>query len=178
MESESKSCRCNLAGRDLNRQYKNVIKEAFPPVFQVLLILYLGFMKNIPLVALYLCLKLMELKKRKTDSLYRPMIFICQVKQLIKKLLEEGTIAMYCDFHAHSRKVKIISFFWQQKYQENRKQILKVAALTKTYITCTYIHFCSFQFNIFMYGCENRRHSEKYLKEQVILINTNKIQLL
>ena len=28
-----------------------------------------------------------------------------KVKQLIKKLLEEGTIAMYCDFHAHSRKV-------------------------------------------------------------------------
>ena len=27
--------RCSLAGRDLNRQYKNVIKEAFPPVFQV-----------------------------------------------------------------------------------------------------------------------------------------------
>ena len=24
------------------------------------------------------------------------------------------------------------------------------------------------QFNIFMYGCENRRHSEKYLKEQVL----------
>ena len=23
----------------------------------------------------------------------------------MKKLLEEGTIAMYCDFHAHSRKV-------------------------------------------------------------------------
>ena len=105
MESEFKSCRCNLAGRDLNRQYKNVIKEAFPPVFQVIFILFVGFMKNIPLVALYLCLKLMELKKRKTDSLYRPMIFICQVKQLIKKLLEEGTIAMYCDFHAHSRKV-------------------------------------------------------------------------
>ena len=39
------------------------------------------------------------------------MIFICQVKQLIKKLLEEGTIAMYCDFHAHSRKVKITLFF-------------------------------------------------------------------
>ncbi len=25
--------RCSLAGRDLNRQYKSVIKEAFPPVF-------------------------------------------------------------------------------------------------------------------------------------------------
>ena len=27
--------RCSLAGRDLNRQYKSVIKEAFPPVYHV-----------------------------------------------------------------------------------------------------------------------------------------------
>ena len=27
--------RCSLAARDLNRQYKSVIKEAFPPVFHV-----------------------------------------------------------------------------------------------------------------------------------------------
>ena len=27
--------RCSLAGRDLNRQYKSVIKEAFPEVFNV-----------------------------------------------------------------------------------------------------------------------------------------------
>ena len=81
--------RCNLAGRDLNRQYKNVIKEAFPPVYQT--------------------------------------------KMMIKKLLEEGTIAMYCDFHAHSRK-----------------------------------------FNIFMYGCENRRHSDKFLKEQIFPLMLHK----
>ena len=27
--------RCSLTGRDLNRQYKSVIKEAFPEVFNV-----------------------------------------------------------------------------------------------------------------------------------------------
>jgi hypothetical protein len=27
--------RCSLTARDLNRQYKSVIKEAFPPVFHV-----------------------------------------------------------------------------------------------------------------------------------------------
>ena len=52
---------------------------------------------------------------------------------MIKKLLEEGTIAMYCDFHAHSRK-----------------------------------------FNIFMYGCENRRHSDKFLKEQIFPLMLHK----
>ena len=74
--------RCSLAARDLNRQYKSVIKEAFPSVFNV--------------------------------------------KTLIRKLMEESGVVFYCDFHAHSRK-----------------------------------------FNVFMYGCENRRHSEKYLREQV-----------
>ena len=28
-------------------------------------------------------------------------------------------------------------------------------------------HAHSRKFNVFIYGCENRRHSEKYLKEQV-----------
>ena len=81
--------RCNLAGRDLNRQYKNVIKEAFPPVYQT--------------------------------------------KMMVKKMMEEGSIGMYCDFHAHSRK-----------------------------------------FNIFMYGCENRRHSDKFLKEQIFPLMLHK----
>ena len=81
--------RCSLAGRDLNRQYKSVIKEAFPPVFHV--------------------------------------------KQMIRKLQEEGGVAFYCDLHAHSRK-----------------------------------------FNVFMYGCENRKHSEKYLREQIFPLMLHK----
>ena len=56
--------------------------------------------------------------------MYRPMIFICQVKQLIKKLLEEGTIAMYCDFHAHSRKVKIVRIFGNTTFRKTEENIL------------------------------------------------------
>ena len=52
------------------------------------------------------------------------MIFICQVKQLIKKLLEEGTIAMYCDFHAHSRKVKIVIIFGNTTFRKTEENIL------------------------------------------------------
>ena len=75
--------RCNLAGSDLNRQYKHTVKEAYPTVFHV--------------------------------------------KELISKLLEDDIrITLYCDLHAHSRK-----------------------------------------YNIFMYGCENRKKSHKYLKEQI-----------
>ena len=29
------------------------------------------------------------------------------------------------------------------------------------------LHAHSRKFNVFIYGCENRRHSEKYLREQV-----------
>ena len=34
------------------------------------------------------------------------------------------------------------------------------------------VFYCDFhahsrKFNVFMYGCENRRHSEKYLREQI-----------
>lgn len=75
--------RCNLAGADLNRQYKHCVKEAFPSVFFV--------------------------------------------KEMIAKLIEDNVrIILYCDLHAHSRK-----------------------------------------YNMFMYGCENRKKSHKYLKEQI-----------
>ena len=75
--------RCNLAGADLNRQYKHCVKEAFPTVFHV--------------------------------------------KDLISRLIEDNVrIILYCDLHAHSRK-----------------------------------------YNVFMYGCENRKKSHKFLKEQI-----------
>ena len=75
--------RCNLAGGDLNRQYKHCVPAVYPSVFHV--------------------------------------------KELIAKLIEDNVrIILYCDLHAHSRK-----------------------------------------YNMFMYGCENRKKSHKYLKEQV-----------
>ena len=83
--------RCNLAGADLNRQYKHAVKEAFPTVHYV--------------------------------------------KMLIAKLLDDNySISIYCDLHAHSRK-----------------------------------------YNVFMYGCENRKRSQKYLVEQLfpLLLHKN-----
>ena len=82
--------RCNLAGADLNRQYKHAVKEAFPTVHHV--------------------------------------------KMLIAKLLEDDySISIYCDLHAHSRK-----------------------------------------YNVFMYGCENRKRSQKYLMEQLFPLMLHK----
>ncbi|KAF2362086.1 Peptidase M14 carboxypeptidase A [Trinorchestia longiramus] len=52
--------RCSLAARDLNRQYKMVVKEMFPAVWNI--------------------------------------------KAMVRKLMDDHGVVMYCDFHAHSRK--------------------------------------------------------------------------
>ena len=36
------------------------------------------------------------------------------------------------------------------------------------------LHAHSRKFNVFMYGCENRRHSEKYLREQIFPLMLHK----
>ncbi|XP_044737315.1 cytosolic carboxypeptidase Nna1-like isoform X4 [Chrysoperla carnea] len=81
--------RCSLTGRDLNRQYRTVIRETYPSVWHT--------------------------------------------KLMVRRLLEDCGVAMYCDLHAHSRK-----------------------------------------HNIFIYGCESRRNSEKRLQEQVFPLMLHK----
>lgn len=81
--------RCSLTGRDLNRQYRTVIRETYPSIWYT--------------------------------------------KLMVRRLLEECGVAMYCDLHAHSRK-----------------------------------------HNIFIYGCENRRNSDKRLFEQVFPLMLHK----
>jgi hypothetical protein len=52
------------------------------------------------------------------------------VQELVAKILEERTIHLYCDFHAHSRK-----------------------------------------YNMFMYGCENRkRHGPKLVQKTTLVV--------
>uniref|UniRef100_A0A0A9VVW5 Cytosolic carboxypeptidase NnaD n=1 Tax=Lygus hesperus TaxID=30085 RepID=A0A0A9VVW5_LYGHE len=63
--------RCSLSGRDLNRQYRTVIRETYPPVWHT--------------------------------------------KVLIKRLIEECGVAMYCDFHAHSRKHNVFIYGCENK---------------------------------------------------------------
>ncbi|CAG5056032.1 unnamed protein product [Parnassius apollo] len=81
--------RCSLTGKDLNRQYRTVIRETYPPVWHT--------------------------------------------KVMIRRLQEECGVAMYVDLHAHSRK-----------------------------------------HNIFIYGCESRRNSDKRLQEQVFPLMLHK----
>ncbi|XP_045681114.1 cytosolic carboxypeptidase 2 [Phyllostomus hastatus] len=58
--------RCSLAGRDLNRHYKTILKESFPCIWYT--------------------------------------------KNMIKRLLEEREVLLYCDFHGHSRKNNIFLY--------------------------------------------------------------------
>ncbi|XP_074660081.1 uncharacterized protein LOC141912655 [Tubulanus polymorphus] len=58
--------RCSLSGRDLNRNYKTVLKESFPSVWHT--------------------------------------------KNMIRKLLEEREVIVYCDMHGHSRKHNVFIY--------------------------------------------------------------------
>ncbi|XP_066107619.1 cytosolic carboxypeptidase 2 isoform X2 [Saccopteryx bilineata] len=58
--------RCSLAGRDLNRHYKTILKESFPSIWYT--------------------------------------------RNMIKRLLEEREVLLYCDFHGHSRKNNIFLY--------------------------------------------------------------------
>nr|XP_056706871.1 cytosolic carboxypeptidase 2 [Euleptes europaea] len=64
--------RCSLAGRDLNRNYRTVLKESFPCIWHT--------------------------------------------RAMIKRVLEEREILLYCDFHGHSRKNNVFMYGCNNKY--------------------------------------------------------------
>ena len=63
--------RCSLSGKDLNRQYRTVMRESYPSVWHT--------------------------------------------KLMIRRLLEECGVAIYCDLHAHSRKHNIFVYGCESK---------------------------------------------------------------
>ncbi|XP_070555689.1 cytosolic carboxypeptidase 2-like isoform X3 [Ptychodera flava] len=69
--------RCSLAGRDLNRNYKSVLKESFPSV--------------------------------------------CHCKMLIKKLMEERDVTIYCDLHGHSRKQNVFIYGCENRHDPAKR---------------------------------------------------------
>ncbi|XP_017783934.1 PREDICTED: cytosolic carboxypeptidase 2-like [Nicrophorus vespilloides] len=69
--------RCSLTGKDLNRQYRTVIRETYPSIWYT--------------------------------------------KLMIRRLIEECGVAMYCDLHAHSRKHNIFMFGCECRKGVDRK---------------------------------------------------------
>ncbi|XP_026818246.1 cytosolic carboxypeptidase Nna1-like isoform X3 [Rhopalosiphum maidis] len=69
--------RCSLNGRDLNRQYRSVIRDAHPVIWHT--------------------------------------------KLMLRRLIEERQVVMFCDLHAHSRKSNIFMYGCEGKGHEGRK---------------------------------------------------------
>ncbi|KAK6641374.1 hypothetical protein RUM44_013083 [Polyplax serrata] len=69
--------RCSLTGRDLNRQYRTVIRETYPSVWHT--------------------------------------------KLMVRRLMEECGIVMYCDLHAHSRKHNVFIYGCENKRSVDKR---------------------------------------------------------
>ena len=94
--------RCSLAGRDLNRQYRTVIRETCPSIWYT--------------------------------------------KLMIRRLMEECGIAMYCDLHGHSRKRNIFIYGCESARANG---VPKVAYMNKcSHSCCTRILLISFPLKI------------------------------
>ncbi|XP_026476191.1 cytosolic carboxypeptidase 2-like [Ctenocephalides felis] len=77
--------RCSLTGRDLNRQYRTVIRETYPPVWHT--------------------------------------------KLMIRRLMEECGVLMYCDMHAHSRKHNTFIYGCENKRGADKRLLEQVFPL-------------------------------------------------
>ncbi|XP_072107473.1 cytosolic carboxypeptidase 3-like [Mobula birostris] len=62
--------RCSLSGRDLNRQYRSLLQERYPPAWYT--------------------------------------------RKLVKRLVEERVVLIYCDLHGHSRKQNVFVYGCQE----------------------------------------------------------------
>ncbi|XP_071100297.1 cytosolic carboxypeptidase 2-like isoform X3 [Haliotis cracherodii] len=69
--------RCSLAGRDLNRNYKTVLKDSYPSVWHT--------------------------------------------KNMIRRLLQEREIIVYCDLHGHSRKQNVFIYGCENRHNPGRR---------------------------------------------------------
>ncbi|XP_059144845.1 cytosolic carboxypeptidase 2-like isoform X5 [Physella acuta] len=69
--------RCSLTGRDLNRNYKTALKDAYPSVWHT--------------------------------------------KMMIRKLLLEREVIVYCDLHGHSRRQNVFIYGCEQNQNPNKK---------------------------------------------------------
>ncbi|KAJ8930142.1 hypothetical protein NQ314_017087 [Rhamnusium bicolor] len=69
--------RCSLSAKDLNRQYRTVIRDAYPSIWYT--------------------------------------------KLMVRRLLEECGVAMYCDLHAHSRKHNIFIYGCENRRRTDQR---------------------------------------------------------
>ncbi len=73
--------RCSLSGRDLNRNYKTILKDAYPSIWHT-----------------------REMIKR-----FEIMVFDL-IEIFIDRFMTETELILYCDFHGHSRKQNVFIY--------------------------------------------------------------------
>lgn len=86
--------RCSLSAKDLNRQYRTVMRDAYPSIWYT---------------------KLM-VRRYIYNSLQNTGI-----KDMFYRLLEECGVALYCDLHAHSRKHNIFIYGCENRRGGDRR---------------------------------------------------------
>jgi len=100
--------RCSLSGRDLNRNYKTILKDAYPSVWHT-----------------------REMVKRLVGIVQLSIFFFSF--DLIGRFMTETELVLYCDFHGHSRKQNVFIYGCENKQVpgERLKERIFPAILSK-----------------------------------------------
>jgi hypothetical protein len=85
--------RCSLSGRDLNRNYKTILKDAYPSIWHT-----------------------REMIKRLEE-----LIFHGEFSMKNFRFMNEIDLVLYCDFHGHSRKQNVFVYGCENKHLPNER---------------------------------------------------------
>ena len=98
--------RCSLSGRDLNRNYKTILKDAYPSIWHT-----------------------REMIKRSELSLR----VLKESARERFRFMNETELVLYCDFHGHSRKQNVFIYGCENKQvpEERLKERIFPAMLSK-----------------------------------------------
>jgi hypothetical protein len=86
--------RCSLSGRDLNRNYKTILKDAYPSIWHT-----------------------REMIKRLLIIIIYKFLFL----NFLFRFMNETEVVLYCDFHGHSRKQNVFLYGCENKHLPNER---------------------------------------------------------
>jgi hypothetical protein len=111
--------RCSLSGRDLNRNYKTILKDAYPSIWHT------------------------------REMVKRLGMIVCTFDErfFFRRFMNETELILYCDFHGHSKKQNVFIYGCENKHSpgERLKEKIFPAMLAKN--DPTKVRFLSFSKN-------------------------------
>jgi cytosolic carboxypeptidase protein 2/3 len=93
--------RCSLSGRDLNRNYKTILKDAYPSIWHT-----------------------REMIKRCVASFFvsvDSLFYLFDNVRSTFRFHNETQLVLYCDFHGHSRKQNVFLYGCENTSQPNER---------------------------------------------------------